>query len=98
MAETAKALYERLAIEREIYIDRAEDCAKYTIPFLFPKKEANGTTKYPTPYQAVGARGVNNLTSKLVLALFPQTHPSSDKTSEMMSSNTMRANPKTNKR
>ena len=46
MAETAKALYERLAIEREVYIDRAEDCAKYTIPFLFPKKEANGTTKY----------------------------------------------------
>ena len=44
MAETAKALYERLAIEREVYIDRAEDCAKYTIPFLFPKKEANGTT------------------------------------------------------
>lgn len=25
MAETAKALYERLAIEREVYIDRAED-------------------------------------------------------------------------
>lgn len=75
MAETAKALYERLAIEREVYIDRAEDCAKYTIPFLFPKKEANGTTKYPTPYQAVGARGVNNLTSKLVLALFPPNTP-----------------------
>lgn len=39
MAETAKALYERLAIEREVYIDRAEDCAKYTIPFYFLKKK-----------------------------------------------------------
>lgn len=75
MSETARALYERLTTDREVYIDRAEDCAKYTIPFLFPKKGDNGTTKYPTPYQAVGARGVNNLASKLLLALFPPNTP-----------------------
>lgn len=73
--ETAKALYERLSMDRDVYVDRAEDAARYTIPFLFPKRGDNGTTKYPTPYQAVGARGVNNLASKLLLALFPPNTP-----------------------
>lgn len=75
MAETARALYERLSTAREVYLDRAEECAKLTIPFLFPKRGDNGTTKYETPYQAVGARGVNNLSSKLLLALFPPNTP-----------------------
>lgn len=75
MAETARALYERLSTDREVYIDRAEECAKLTIPFLFPKRGDTGTTKYETPYQAIGARGVNNLASKLLLALFPPNTP-----------------------
>jgi hypothetical protein len=36
-----------------------------------PPEGNNQGTKYPTPYQAIGARGVNNLASKLLLALFP---------------------------
>ena len=73
--ETAKALYERLKSDREPYKTRAEDCAKYTIPALFPKDMDNGSTDYETPYQSVGARGVNNLSSKLLLALFPANAP-----------------------
>ncbi len=73
--ETAKALYERLKSDREPYKTRAEDCAKYTIPALFPKENDNGSTDYETPYQSVGARGVNNLASKLLLALFPANAP-----------------------
>ena len=73
--ETAKALYERLKSDREPYKTRAEDCAKYTIPALFPKEMDNGSTDYETPYQSVGARGVNNLASKLLLALFPANAP-----------------------
>ena len=73
--ETAKALYERLKSDREPYKTRAEDCAKYTIPALFPKEADNGSTDYETPYQSVGARGVNNLSSKLLLALFPANAP-----------------------
>lgn len=73
--ETAKALYERLKSDREPYKTRAEDCAKYTIPALFPKEMDNGSTDYETPYQSVGARGVNNLSSKLLLALFPANAP-----------------------
>jgi hypothetical protein len=73
--ETAKAIYERLAQDRKPYITRAEDCAKYTIPSLFPKEEDDKNTKYETPWQSVGARGVNNLASKLLLALMPPNSP-----------------------
>jgi hypothetical protein len=67
----AKKTYDRLKQERQVYVTRAVDCAKYTIPSLFPKEADDKNTKYETPWQSVGARGVNNLSSKLMLALFP---------------------------
>lgn len=70
-AKSAKETYKNLENDRKPYVTRAEDCAKYTIPSLFPKESDNGSTDYETPYQSVGARGVNNLSSKLLLALFP---------------------------
>lgn len=69
--ETAKSAYERLSSERNAYITRAEDCAKYTIPSLFPESGSNSSTTFSTPYQSFGAKAVNNLTSKLALALMP---------------------------
>ena len=75
VVETAKEIYERLENERKSYVTRAEDCAKYTIPSLFPKETDNKDTKYETPWQSVGARGLNNLTAKLLLALFPPKSP-----------------------
>lgn len=69
--EGAKATYERLKNDRQAYETRAENCAQYTIPSLFPKDSDNASTDYTTPWQAVGARGLNNLASKLMLALFP---------------------------
>lgn len=71
----AKALYERLKQEREPYVTRAIECAKYTIPALFPKDSDNASTEYKTPYQSIGARGVNNISSKLMLALLPPNSP-----------------------
>ncbi|NBK20415.1 MAG: phage tail protein [Spirochaetia bacterium] len=68
----AKSVYDRLKNDRVQYETRAQDCAKYTIPSLFPKDSDNGSTSYTTPWQSVGARGLNNLASKLMLALFPQ--------------------------
>ena len=73
--ETAQALYKRLETERAPYVRRAEECAKYTIPSLFPKESDNSNTDFYTPYQSVGSRGVNNLASKLMLALFPPNAP-----------------------
>lgn len=72
---TAKSRYTKLEGDRKNYTDRAEKCAKYTIPMAFPKDTDTASTNYETPYQSIGARGVNNLTSKLMLALFPPNAP-----------------------
>lgn len=73
--ETAKSAYERLASDRNPYITRAEDCAVYTIPSLFPRSGSNASSTFSTPYQSFGARAVNNLTSKLSLAIMPPNAP-----------------------
>ncbi len=64
-----------MEIDREIYLERARDSAELTIPYLVPEKGSNSATNYPTPYQSVGSRGVMNLASKLMLALFPPQAP-----------------------
>ena len=74
-ADGAKITYERLKNDRNDYIVRAESCAQYTIPSLFPKDSDGGGTNYTTPWQAIGARGLNNLSAKLMLALFPVGAP-----------------------
>lgn len=73
--QTAKERYQKLEGDRRAYTDRAEKCAKYTIPMAFPKESDSASTNYETPYQSIGARGVNNLTAKLMLALFPPNAP-----------------------
>ena len=70
-----ESMYSKLEIDREVYLERARDCAELTIPHLYPPKSSNEATVYPTPYQSVGSRGVTNLASKLMLALFPPQAP-----------------------
>ena len=69
--QTAAARYGTLSAMRQSSLDRARDCSKYTIPALIPPQDHTGTSKLYTPYQSLGARGVNNLASKLLLALLP---------------------------
>jgi hypothetical protein len=71
MNTKVKERYEKLSTDRLPYLQRARDCAKLTIPSLIPPEGANSSTVYRTPYQGLGARGVNNLTSKLLLTLIP---------------------------
>lgn len=71
----AAALYSKLESDRHIFLIRAIDSSKLTIPTLIPPFGHNKGTKYFTPYQSVGARGVNNLASKLLLALLPPNSP-----------------------
>ena len=73
--KSIQAQYNKLEIPRETYLARARDCSELTIPTLFPSKNVNEATEYPCPYQSVGARGVTNLASKLMLALFPPHAP-----------------------
>lgn len=72
---TAKGRYDQLTAGRLQFLQRARECAEYTIPTLVPPEGATSSHRYPTPYQSLGARGVNNLASKLLLALFPPNSP-----------------------
>jgi hypothetical protein len=72
---SAAALYSKLESDRWPFLNRARECSKYTLPTLVPPAGHSNATKYYTPFQAVGARGVNNLASKLLLALLPPNSP-----------------------
>lgn len=72
---TAAARYSQLETNRQPFLDRAREVAELTIPSLMPQSGHSGSTKLYTPYQSLGARGVNNITSKLLLALLPPNSP-----------------------
>lgn len=67
----AKARWAKLSTRRNAVLERARDCAKLTIPGLLPPEGHTDQSTLSTPYQSIGARGVNNLSSKLLLALLP---------------------------
>lgn len=67
--------YANLVTIRQPFLDRARDNAKLTIPLLVPPEGFSDGQKLPTPWQSIGARGVNNLASRLILTLFPPNTP-----------------------
>lgn len=71
MTALAAGRYAELETDRQPYLDRARQAAKLTIPSLMPGSGANASTAFATPYQSIGARGLNNIASKLLLSLFP---------------------------
>ena len=73
--KNAQARYSQLEALREPFLTRARDSAKLTIPSLLPPSGHTGHSKFSTPSQSLGARGVNNLSSKLLLALLPPNSP-----------------------
>lgn len=72
---TAESRYRSLESLRQSYLDRARDCSELTIPSLIPPDAHNRTSDLYQPFQGIGARGVNNLASKLSLALMPPNSP-----------------------
>lgn len=74
-ASTAQKRYELLKSQRQPFVDRAKACAKLTIPGLFTTDSHTGSESLPTPYQSVGAKCVNNLSSKLLLSQLPPNSP-----------------------
>lgn len=66
-----EARWLRFDSKRSIHLNRCRQCTELTIPALLPKEGVTENTELPTPYQALGARAVNNLSAKLLLALFP---------------------------
>ena len=71
----AAGRYAQLEADRDTFLQRARDAAELTIPHLMPPDGHSGSTIYKTPFQGVGARGVNNLASKLLLTLLPPNSP-----------------------
>jgi len=72
---SAEALYTKLSGQRFPYIKRGRDASALTIPSILPAEGHNGASALPTPYQSVGARGVNNLAAALLLSLLPPNSP-----------------------
>lgn len=75
---TAKSRYNSMVSHRSFYLHEAKKSADLTIPALMPEtmdvRDLPRTQrKLPKPYQSLGARGVNNLASKLLLTLLPPT-------------------------
>jgi len=72
---TAKERYLKLKENREKFVDRAQECSELTISSLVPPEGFSNSSKLYNPFQSVGARGVNNLASKLLLLLLPPNSP-----------------------
>ena len=81
MSETAASRWDNLQMHRSIYLRRAIDCSGLTIPSLIPESDnywgwsGQPANKLKSLYQGVGARGVNGLSAKLLLALYPPSQP-----------------------
>ena len=71
MAETLKDRYDRYAIRRQPFLDRARQFASLTIPSLLPPVGHRYTSNMPDPYQSFGARAVTSLAARLMTALLP---------------------------
>ena len=72
---TVAKRYSQLEAERDTFLERGREAARLTIPTLLPDEGHSSSSIYATPYQGIGARGVNNLASKLLLALLPPNSP-----------------------
>lgn len=72
---TAKSAYSEMENGRYAYLQRARDCSRLTLPHLMTDDGDQSAQRLPTPYQSVGARGVNNLASALLLSLLPPNAP-----------------------
>ena len=71
----AKSRYAQLETNREPFLRRARECSELTIPTLIPPEGHSSSTTYPTPFQSIGARAVNNLAAKMLMALLPPNSP-----------------------
>lgn len=72
MEITAKRRYNDLVPFREYFLDIARKCAALSIPTLMPPQGWNGRAQtLNQPYQGLAARGVINLSNKLMTTILP---------------------------
>ena len=72
--DSAQARYQALTAERMQFLYAGRNAARLTLPYLLPEEGLTPGAPLHTPWQSVGAKGVNVLSSKLMLSLFPINH------------------------
>lgn len=70
-ARTLKSRYTRLSSRKAEVMRRGRAASLVTIPAILPPEGHNENNELPTPHQGDGARAVNTLSAKMLLALFP---------------------------
>ena len=60
-----------LTADREQFLQAGRNSAKLTLPYLLTDEGLASGEQLHTPWQSVGAKGVNVLASKMMLSLFP---------------------------
>ena len=63
--------YSTLTADREQFLETARRCAVLTLPYLLTMDGMSQGGGLHTPWQSVGVKGVNVLSSKMMLSLFP---------------------------
>lgn len=69
----ASEQYTALLTYRSALEETWRQCAKLTLPYIFPEEHIAESTELQTPYNSIGSAGVNALSSKLLLSLLPPT-------------------------
>lgn len=72
---TYEARYQELCGKRDPYLRRARECASITIPALVPRNDVPDGEDQPSPAQVNGAKGVNSLSAKILMAMMPPNIP-----------------------
>lgn len=72
---SAESRYNTLLTFRDPFLRRAWDCSEVTLPTLLPRNGHTGYKTITTPWQSVGARCVNNLAAKTLMASLPPNTP-----------------------
>ena len=69
----AKDWYNKNVVVRQSLEQEWREAAQLTLPYVFPSEDSSEESLMPTPFNSVGAAGVNTLASKLLLTLLPPT-------------------------
>jgi hypothetical protein len=75
MLNNAKSRYDSLRPNRQPSEDRAEKYSEWTIPAIFPDSTVVDSNEVSTKLNSIGAEALNNVSNKLLLALFSPTQP-----------------------
>ena len=71
MKGLAQSRYHGMRADREDFLDMARRCAALTLPYLLTEDGHSHGGRLQQPFQSLGSKGVNALSSKLMLSLFP---------------------------